>query len=154
MTAQPMPTPVNRSSPLQIQDARERALVRAADRVLSVGSRIAGAIRRRQLPSNPERILLLRLERIGDLLMALPAIADVRALAPDATIDLVVGSWNRELAGAIASVSSVRTLDAAWLARENGGLGGVSLLKAARERGGGRYDFGSELQKDTPTKPF
>src|SRR4051794_4793645 len=141
MTAQPMPTPVNRSSPLQIQDTRERALVRAADRVLSVGSRMAGAIRRRQLPSNPERILLLRLERIGDLLMALPAIADVRALAPDATIDLVVGSWNRELASAISGVTSVRTLDARWLAREGTGLGVPALIGAARLWRRNHYDL-------------
>ena len=43
-------------------------------------------------------ILLLRLERIGDLLMALDAIRAVRLLAPDARIDLVVGSWNEGLA--------------------------------------------------------
>ena len=46
----------------------------------------------------PRRILLLRLERVGDLVMVLEAIAMVRAMAPDAAIDLVVGSWNRSLA--------------------------------------------------------
>ena len=37
----------------------------------------------------------LRFERVGDLVMVLEAIAMVRALAPDAAIDLIVGSWNR-----------------------------------------------------------
>ena len=69
----------------------------------------------------PQRILLLRLERIGDLLMTLPALADVRALAPDAEIDLVVGSWNADLARAIDPVTRVESLDAAWLARERPG---------------------------------
>ena len=41
------------------------------------------------------RVLLLRLERIGDLLMVLDAIRDARAAWPDAEIDLAVGSWNR-----------------------------------------------------------
>ena len=50
----------------------------------------------------PRRILLLRLERIGDLVMALEAIRDVRALAPAAQIDLVVGSWNAALAASRA----------------------------------------------------
>ena len=44
--------------------------------------------------SAPKRILLMRLERVGDLLMVLESIAMVRALAPQAQIDLVVGSWN------------------------------------------------------------
>ena len=48
----------------------------------------------------PRRILLLRLERVGDLVMVLEAIAMVRAMAPGAAIDLVVGSWNRSLADA------------------------------------------------------
>src|SRR4051812_18435060 len=103
------------SSRLQIYDPRERAVVSAADGVLAAGAAVARRFRPRRRPSAPARILLLRLERIGDLVMALPAIADARALAPDAAIDLVVGSWNRDLAGAIAAVSSVRILDARWL---------------------------------------
>ena len=35
--------------------------------------------------------------------MVLPALADVRELAPDAEIDLVVGSWNLPLARTIPS---------------------------------------------------
>ena len=34
--------------------------------------------------------------------MVIPAIAELRALAPSAAIDLVVGSWNREIAATIA----------------------------------------------------
>jgi hypothetical protein len=109
-------------SPLQIYDRRERALVAAADRVFAVGAGIARPFRRRRAPAAPRRVLLLRLERIGDLLMALPAITDLRMQAPDAVVDLVVGSWNAELARALRGVTNVRTLDASWLARENSGL--------------------------------
>src|SRR6478672_8955741 len=143
---------VNGASPrLQIHDPRERALVSAADGILSVGAALASSFRSRPRTAMPRRILLLRLERIGDLVMALPAIADVRALAPDAAIDLVVGSWNRELASAISSVSSVRTLEARWLARENGGLGVVSLVKAAREWRRDRYDLAINFEPDIRT---
>ena len=143
-----MPTPDGPSSRLQIYDSRERALVSAADRILAVGAAFARPFRRRRQPSRPERILLLRLERIGDLLMALPAIADVRAFAPDAAIDLVVGSWNRDLAGAIAPVTSVKTLDAAWLAREGGGLGIPALVGAARQWRRERYDLALNFEPD------
>jgi hypothetical protein len=119
-------------SPLQIYDRRERALVAAADRVLAVGAAIARPFRARHAPAAPRRILLLRLERIGDLLMTLPAIADLRMQAPDAVVDLVVGSWNADLARALGAVTNVLTLDASWLARENSGLGLPALLGAAR----------------------
>ncbi len=139
------------SSRLQIYDSRERAVVSAADGVLRAGAAFARRFRSRRPSGSPARILLLRLERIGDLVMALPAIADVRALAPAAVIDLVVGSWNRELAGAIAAVSSVRVLDARWLARESGGLGVAALLRAAREWRRDRYDLAINFEPDIRT---
>jgi ADP-heptose:LPS heptosyltransferase len=106
-------------SRLNIYDRRERALVAMADALLLP---VALARRFRGRASNPpSRILCFRLERIGDLLMTLPALAELRALAPGASIDLVVGSWNREIASAIRGVDRVETLDARWLAREGSG---------------------------------
>ena len=97
--------------PLQIYDARERRLVRAADGVLSAVAALRAPFRRhRVLRDSPRRILLLRLERIGDLLMTLPAIADVRGFAPDAEIDLVVGRWNAALADAIPGSDARRAV--------------------------------------------
>ena len=110
-------------SVLQIQDSRERAVVRVADAALAVAAGLARPFVQRPPASPPRRILLLRIERIGDLVMTLDAIRDVRALAPDAEIDLVVGSWNHPLATAIPVVDRVVSLDAAWLAREGQGLG-------------------------------
>jgi hypothetical protein len=70
-------------SGLQIPNSRERAIVHAADVVL----RPLGWFRRRAPDRPVGRVLLLRLERIGDLLMVLDAIADARAAWPDAEID-------------------------------------------------------------------
>src|SRR5436190_22104212 len=97
---------------LTINDRRERAIVSAADALLRMLSLPRPA---RAVPSQPARVLCFRIERIGDLLMTLPALAALRGALPDAAIDLVVGSWNRELASAIAGINSVETLDAAWL---------------------------------------
>ena len=135
-------------SRLHIYDRRERALVSAADRLLAVGAAAAKPFRRRRAPLAPRRILLLRLERIGDLLMVLPAIADVQALAPDSQIDLVVGSWNADLARSIDPVRRVQLLDAAWLAREGQGLNLLSLLRAARRWRGVRYDLAINFEPD------
>ncbi len=137
---------------LNIYDRRERALVGAADRVLAAAMALRRPFRRpRRVSAGPRRILLLRLERIGDLIMALPAIRDVRALAPDAEIDLVVGSWNAPLAGAIEDVNRVETLDARWLARAGSGLGLRALLVAARRWRTRHYDLAINFEPDVRT---
>jgi heptosyltransferase-2 len=133
---------------LQIPDAGERALVRTADAVLAVASTIARPFARRPAGPEPQRILLLRLERIGDLVMALAAIRDVRALAPTAQIDLVVGSWNAPLARAVSNVDRVETLDARWLAREGEGLGMGALLRTAWSWRARRYDLAINFEPD------
>jgi ADP-heptose:LPS heptosyltransferase len=149
-------------SSLQIGDARERLLVGAADVALELASALRRSVRRPVKPTAPKRILLLRLERIGDLLMVLPAIRDVRELAPLSDIDLIVGSWNASLANAVPFVTRVDTLDASWLAREGDGgsvqsgptpagpgpaaLGG--LLRAARGWRPRRYDLAINFEPD------
>ncbi|HVL67127.1 MAG TPA: glycosyltransferase family 9 protein [Vicinamibacterales bacterium] len=133
---------------LQIYDPRERALVTAADTLFGAAAAIARPFRRRAMPAVVRRILLLRLERIGDLLMTLPAIADVRAANPEAEIDLVVGSWNASVARHIEGVSRVETLDAAWLAREGAGLRMPALLRAAAGWRSRRYDVAINFEPD------
>jgi len=130
---------------LHIQEPCERRLVMAADAAL----RVAAVFRRAGGPAtDPRRILLMRLERIGDLVMALPAIRDVRVLAPDAHIDLVVGGWNAPLARAIANVDGVETLDAAWLARDGEGRSMPSLLRDAWQWRRQRYDLAINFEPD------
>ena len=118
---------------LSIYERRERALVAAADALLwPVALR---RLWRGRTPDPPRRILCFRIERIGDLLMTVPALAELRALAPSATIDLAVGSWNRDLAAAIPAIDRVETLDADWLARAGTGSTPIGLaLLAARWR--------------------
>lgn len=135
-------------SRLQIYDRRERWLVSSADRVLQTAAAIARPFRRRRRPSTPKRILLLRLERIGDLLMALPAIGDVRSFAPAAQIDLVVGSWNVDIARALTAITRFETLDAAWLSRSGGGLGLRPLIAHARGWRRRRYDVAINFEPD------
>ncbi|HUF46898.1 MAG TPA: glycosyltransferase family 9 protein [Vicinamibacterales bacterium] len=129
---------------LQIPNARERLLVGLADTAL----RPLAWRRRRRPVDRVARVLLLRLERIGDLLMTLDAIALLRRLAPDAEVDLVVGSWNRELAALIPGLSRVETLDVPWLARDAAGMQWTHLVGHAlgwRPRG---YDLVINFEPD------
>lgn len=132
---------------LQIYERRERALVGTADaglRVLAPAFRLA----RRRGNHAPQRVLLLRLERIGDLLMSLDAIDDVRQALPSAHIDLVVGSWNLELARRVRGLQGVETLDAGWLARDGSGLGIAAMLRRARPWRARRYDLAVNFEPD------
>jgi ADP-heptose:LPS heptosyltransferase len=133
---------------LQIPDFGERTLVRTADLALATASSVAKPFRRRTVTADPQRILLLRLERIGDLVMALEAIRDVRVLAPTARIDLVVGSWNEAIARALPAVDRVETLDASWLDREGSGNGLAALLRTAWGWRGRRYDLAINFEPD------
>jgi ADP-heptose:LPS heptosyltransferase len=134
---------------LNIYDRRERALVALADLLL-----FPAAMRRalrRQRGGPPKRILCFRLERIGDLVMTLPALAELRALAPSASIDLVVGGWNREIASVIPGIDRVETLDASWLAREGTGRSPFGVaLQAARWRSR-HYDLAINFEPDIRT---
>ena len=103
---------------LQIPDRRERWLVGCADAALAPFAAMRGWRRVPAPDVPPRRVLLLRLERIGDLLMTLDAIRAVRARAPAAEIRLVVGSWNAALARLVPAVDRVESIDAPWLSQE------------------------------------
>ncbi|MBI3263002.1 MAG: glycosyltransferase family 9 protein, partial [Acidobacteria bacterium] len=96
----------------------------------------------------PRRILLLRLERIGDLLMTLEAIAAVRAAVGNAEIDLVIGSWNEAIARSIPGIHRVEVLDAGWLRRDGLGLGLTALLRKARAWRARGYDLAINFEGD------
>src|SRR5262245_15041128 len=112
---------------LRIYDRRARMLVAAADALLAP----LGVARRfgRVAAARPARVLCFRLERIGDLLMTLPALSALRAALPDASIHLVTGSWNLGIAAATRGIDRVETLDAAWLTRGTSGLGVAGLAR-------------------------
>jgi ADP-heptose:LPS heptosyltransferase len=132
---------------LNIYDRRERALVAAADAALWPAG-LARRVMRGAAADPPRRILCLRLERIGDLIMTIPAIAELRALAPNAAIDVVVGSWNREIAATIPGIDHLEILDAAWLTRDAGGRGPVALISEARRWRSRQYDLAINFEPD------
>ena len=144
--------------PLQISNPWERTLVRLADAVTGpLGwtqpgwKPFHGRPRTpRAVPTSPpvQRVLLLRLERIGDLVMALDGIAQVRAQFPAAEIDLVVGSWNASLAALVPTVNRVEILDAPWLARGSAGATWRQLFASAFGWRARHYDLAVNFEPD------
>lgn len=135
---------------LTISDRRERALVSVADALLWPAA--LHRLFRRAPDTLPRRILCFRIERIGDLIMTLPALAELRALVPEATIDLVVGGWNREIAAAIPGIDRVETVDAEWLIRGDGpAVSPLELAMRAAAWRGRKYDLGINFEPDIRT---
>src|SRR5688572_15576374 len=132
---------------LQIYAPRERFMVGIADLLLAP---LAWWHRRRPV-SPPERVLLLRVERIGDLLMVMDAIAAARAAWPAAQIDLAVGSWNAPLAALIPGINHIEQIDVPWLAREGTGLSWRGLLARARVWRDRQYDLVVNFEPDIRT---
>ena len=134
---------------LQIDNRLERRLVGAAD--LATAPWAAINAWRRPAADNespPRRVLLFRLERIGDLLMTLPAIGAIRARLPAGELRLVVGSWNAPLARCMPAVDAVETCDVPWLSRERPGstLRAAAAQSAAWRRRG--YDLAVNFEPD------
>jgi lipopolysaccharide heptosyltransferase II len=133
---------------LQIPYRQERMLVGLADAGLRTARLFGWPHTARASTSPPERILILRLERIGDLLMVVDPISSIRSLAPQARIDLVVGSWNRALAQLIPGINAVETLDVPWMAREGAGDAWRALVQRAREWRDRGYDLAINFEPD------
>jgi ADP-heptose:LPS heptosyltransferase len=93
-------------------------------------------------------VLVLRLDRIGDLLMSFPALERLRAAFPDAHIRLAVGRWSEPIARR-APVDEVLVWNAPWVGRKaEGGEGFGSLRRKARALKSKPLDLAIDLQGD------
>lgn len=129
---------------LQIYEPRERLLVGLADWSIRPFTWFRSTPR----SATVGRVLLMRLERIGDLLMVLGAIRDARAAWPAAEIDLAVGSWNLPIATLIPGISRVEAADAPWLARGNPNVSNAALIRQARQWRTRGYDLVVNFEPD------
>jgi ADP-heptose:LPS heptosyltransferase len=112
-------TPV-KGTGTRVASPAERALLAAADLPLRVLGR-APILEGPPLAADRVReILVLRLDRIGDVLMSLPALADLRRAYPGARIRLAAGRWSEEIARR-APVDEVLVWSAPWVGRPSEG---------------------------------
>jgi ADP-heptose:LPS heptosyltransferase len=57
------------------------------------------------------RILAIKIDHLGDFLLAIPALAKLRAKYPHAILDVVVGSWNVGIANQLGYFDNVHSFD-------------------------------------------
>jgi ADP-heptose:LPS heptosyltransferase len=63
------------------------------------------------------RVAVLRLDHMGDVLNALPALAALRKALPKAQIELYVGPWGREIAELACLADKIVVVEAPWFER-------------------------------------
>ncbi|RMG85212.1 MAG: hypothetical protein D6712_09875, partial [Chloroflexi bacterium] len=61
-------------------------------------------------PAIPERILIIRPDHLGDMLLSTPAIEALKEARPDAEIHVLAGPWSAELIASYEAVDWVVTL--------------------------------------------
>jgi ADP-heptose:LPS heptosyltransferase len=99
-------------------------------------------------PAAVREVLVLRLDRIGDVLMSLPALHDLRAALPAARIRLAVGRWSEAIARS-APVDEVLVWSAPWVGRASEGADHWrDLARKARALRTTPLDLALDLQGD------
>jgi ADP-heptose:LPS heptosyltransferase len=125
-------TPV-RGTGSRVYELRERLLLAALDVPGRAWFGLRRLLARAPGPLDPSalrEVLVLRLDRIGDLLMSFPALHDLRRALPRARIRLAVGGWNEEIAKS-APVDEVLVWSAPWAGRPREGASSFGELRAA-----------------------
>jgi ADP-heptose:LPS heptosyltransferase len=137
----------------RVYDAKERLVLGALDlpgRAIAAVGRVLGGARPVDVPPRDavREVLVLRLDRIGDVLMCLPALADLRRALPRARIRLAVGGWSAAIARGFP-VDEVLVWSAPWAGRRDEGTASFARLAAeARAVRRDRIDLGIDLQGD------
>lgn len=144
-------TPV-RGETSRVYDPLERALLGAADAFGRAGFGALASLWPAPGPAADARlvreVLVLRLDRIGDVIMSLPALAELRAALPDARIRLAVGRWSAEIAES-APVNEVLVWSAPWVGRtDEGAEPFAALLAKAASLRRQSLDLAIDLQGD------
>lgn len=109
--------------------------------------------RRRSWPERP-RILLLKLDHLGDFVVGMPAMAQIRQAFPDALITLCCASWTRAWAEGCGLADRVVTFDF-FAASKNEWRGPCTdLYERFAQLDLGRFELAIDLRHDPDTRPL
>ena len=104
------------------------------------------------LPS--PRILVLKLDHLGDFLIGLPALLQLRAIFPKSHITLICGPWNIKTARELGVVDEFRSYEYFPENAQNWGGDAVEGVDRFREICKGRFDIALDLRVYEDTRPL
>lgn len=132
----------------------QRILKRRAQRLLWHGIGLIGyAIRRRNVPTTPlyagnpsiRRILVVRVDLLGDTVLSMPMIAALRRGYPKAHIDMLVQQSTADVLAGENTISHVITYNPQIWRQKDGWRKALSLLRRLRKA---RYDIAISVSGD------
>lgn len=112
-----------------------------------IGSMLFFWLRFRRL-REPKRVLLIRLEHVGDVLLTTPAFRSIRKRFPKATIDVLVRDFTAQVLKKNKNVDNVIVWNAPWLSRlgsRSSWLGVPRMIRALRRN---KYDLAVDFHGD------
>jgi ADP-heptose:LPS heptosyltransferase len=103
----------------------------------------------------PPRILVLKLDHLGDFLIGLPALQQLRSVFAGAHITLICGSWNVRTARDLEIADEVRTFNYfPENAQDWDGQIGQVVVDRFRRTCAGTFDVALDLRVDEDTRPL
>jgi heptosyltransferase III len=102
---------------------------------------------------DPPRILVLKLDHLGDFITALPALARLRAAFPASSITLVCGSWNRAWAEQCGLFDDIVVFDLFSVVTAQRGVE-ASRVAAFQALGLDAFDLAIDLRHDPDSRPL
>lgn len=97
-------------------------------------------------------ILLIKLDHLGDFLLAIPAIAKLKANFPNAKIDILVGSWCLDLAKRLQVFDRIYTYDFFKIKSAEQPTTNETKLQAILEKIKPSYDIAIDLRRQIDTR--
>lgn len=99
-------------------------------------------------PSNPAKILVVRLDHIGDFVCTTPVFRNLKRKFPDAKITVLVNSASKELAYRDPDIDKVITFSPFYLKRGDGSSSFKALMRIVRDIKNIGFDLGVEPRGD------
>ncbi len=103
---------------------------------------------KKQAPSNPKKILVTRLDHIGDFVSTSPLFKNLKKDFPDAEITVLVNSASKELAHRDPNIDKVITFSPPHLARGDGSGYGEGLRRVIKDVRNIGFDLGIDPRGD------
>ncbi|MDM0033315.1 glycosyltransferase [Variovorax sp. J22P271] len=127
------------------------ALEKFNDRSTTASKSLARVERTTIFQPSSKRILLLKLDHLGDLILAMPAITKLAARYPDAKLELAVGSWNVELAKMFPFFDKIHALD--YFKKKSANQASVAQEELSTFLSKlGAYDIALDLRRQSDTR--
>jgi ADP-heptose:LPS heptosyltransferase len=96
------------------------------------------------------KIAVLRLDHLGDVLMALPAVRALEKALPEAQVDLFIGPWAERVVEIAGLRARIQKVEVGWFSRSSARMGTRASIKELRNRlRAGGYDAVVELRGDS-----